>query len=165
MVNFLSNWFGKKDSAVEASKIEKARNYFKWNCNPKYRLIGKINGLAEDARRTRFHLVKRAKADKPVYLLAARKQAVSTDIRHHLLAYAFLRGTPYLALEPRCRPDNLPQMKKILQVIEAHMPPAVLNEKSLEQWLRGETVQEVWEQIKYPKANKSFWQKCKQLFN
>lgn len=136
MVNFIKSLFGKKDSAVEASKIEKARNYFKWNCNPKYRLIGKINGLAEDVRRTRFHLVKRAKADKPVYLLAARKQAVSTDIRHHLLAYALMRGTPYRQLERKC--NQKPSAQQILEIIQFHGPIFSWTLEQVEQWLDQE---------------------------
>src|SRR5271170_6090291 len=118
MVNFLRRLFGDKSSAVEASKIGKPDNYFRWNRNSKYRLIGKINGLAEDVRRTRFHLVKRAKADKPVYVLAARKQAVGRDIRHHLLAYALMRGTPYRQLERKCH--QKPSASQILGIIQFH---------------------------------------------
>jgi hypothetical protein len=139
-------------------------NLFRYRPFTKYLLVGKINGLANQSKQAR-RIINNATEERTVWHQAYRKHVVGIDIRHHLLAYAFLRGTPYAALEPRCRIDNLPQVKKILQVIEAHMPPAVLNEKSMEQWLRGEEVQEVWEQIKYPKANTSFWQKCKQLFN
>lgn len=136
MVNFIKSLFGKKDSAVEASKIKKADNYFRWNCNSKYRLIGKINGLAEDVRRTRFHLVKRAKADKPVWILAARKQAVGADIRHHLLAYALMRGTPYCQLERKCH--QKPSAQKILDIILLHGVIFSWTVEQVERWLDGE---------------------------
>jgi hypothetical protein len=140
-------------------------NLLRYRPFTKYLLVGKINGLASQSKQAR-RIINSAKEDKTIWYQAYREYVVGIDTRHHLLAYAFLRGTPYAALEPRCRPDNQPQAKKILQVIEAHMPPAVLNQKSVEQWLQGEQVQEVWEQIKFPKSpTKSFWNKLSQLFN
>jgi len=90
---------------------------------------------------------------------------VGIDIRHHLLAYALLRGTPYAALEPRCRLDNLPQAKSILQIIQAHMPGHLLNEESVKQWFRGEEVQECYLQKSSSSPPKGFWKKLSQLFN
>ena len=95
-------------------------NFFSWNGNTKFRLVGKINGLAEEVKRTRFNLVERAKAEKPVTILADRKRAVGDDIRHHLLAYAFMRGTSYHQLERKCRNDNKPSAQRIFDIIKLH---------------------------------------------
>lgn len=134
MVNFLKKLFSsRRDSAIEASKIGKADSYFRWNRNSKHRLTGKINGLAEDVRRTRFRLVERAKADKPVYLLAARKQAVGRDIRHHLLAYAFMRGTPYHQLERKC--NQKPSAREIWDIVQFHGPLFSWTQEQVQQWL------------------------------
>lgn len=113
-------------------------NFFKYNYTSKFRLIGKINGLADDARRTRFHLLERVKKEKPVYILAARKRAVSDDTRHHLLAYAFMRGTLYQQLECKTRKDNKPSAGKILDIVRMHAPSRVWRIEDIQQWLSSE---------------------------
>lgn len=115
-------------------------NFFKYNRDSKYRLIGKINGLAADVRRARFHLVKRAKEDKPTWMLANRKRSVGIDIRHHLLAYAFMRGTPYHQLERKCR--HKPTTTMIWEIVQYH---TVYNDgwtlEKVQQWLDAPEVQ------------------------
>lgn len=114
-------------------------NFFRYNSASRYRLIGKINGLSEVVKRTRFRLVARAKAEKPVDILAVRKQRVSEDIRHHLLAYAYMRGTPYAQLERKCRKDNQPRAQKILDIIQMNLGfKASTTLSQVEQWLAGE---------------------------
>lgn len=110
-------------------------NFLKNNFTSRYRLIGKINGMATDARKTRFRLVKKAKAEKSVNALAARKREVSKDIRHHLLAYAFMRGTPYAKLERKCREDNKPSAEKILDIVRMHYSFLTWRIEQVQEWL------------------------------
>ena len=87
----------------------------------KFVLIGKIKGLAQESKKTRARILK-AKKEEAVWNLASRKRIVGIDIRHHLLAYAFMRGTAYRAVERSCAKDNLPNAGKIFQIVEAHAP-------------------------------------------
>jgi hypothetical protein len=91
------------------------------NSNTKFILIGKINGLAAQAKKTR-NRIKTAKTEQRVWRLAYRKHVVGIDIRHHLLAYAFLRGTPYRKVESKCGEFNKPSADLIFKVIEQHAP-------------------------------------------
>jgi hypothetical protein len=94
------------------------------NTNTKFILIGKINGLAAQAKGT-SNRIRKAKAKKntsKLWRLAHRKHVVGIDIRHHLLAYAFLRGTPYRKLEAKCGEFNQPYASLIFKVIEQHAP-------------------------------------------
>ena len=86
----------------------------------KYCLIGKIKGLAVEAKRARNRLLK-SKSDSAISINMYNKLAVGADIRHHLLAYAFLRGTPYSVLEKKCRQDNKPNVKTILDIVLLHI--------------------------------------------
>ena len=112
-------------------------NLFRYNSTPRFRLIGKINGLAEQARKTRSRLITRARQKKLTGLLTIRKLAISNDIRHHLLAYAFMRGTPYAALERKCREDNKPSAQKILEIVQGHQLWKSVDEKKITDWLAG----------------------------
>ncbi len=42
-----------------------------------------------------------------------RKRDVGGEQRHSLLAYGFLRGRPYVAMEKRCRFDNHPDFARV----------------------------------------------------
>lgn len=120
--------------------------------NSKFLLIGKIKGLANEARRARISIDKHAakKNDKGVWASAYRKYVIGIDTRHHLLAYAFLRGTPYLTVEKKCATE--PTASLIYKVVEAHAPSYVLDDRgrwgqsyhvtedSVKQWLKGEKV-------------------------
>lgn len=87
----------------------------------KFVLIGKIKGLAQESKKTRSRILK-AKKEEAVWNLASRKRVVGIDIRHHLLAYAFLQGRSYRSVERNCAEDNLPNASKIFQIVEAHAP-------------------------------------------
>lgn len=87
----------------------------------KFVLIGKIKGLASESKKTRGRILK-AKKEEAVWNLASRKRVVGIDIRHHLLAYAFLRGTDYRSVERNCAKDNLPRADLIFKIVEAHAP-------------------------------------------
>jgi hypothetical protein len=113
----------------------------------KFLLIGKINGLSTEVKRARTCL-RNAKKQEYTWTFAYRKRVVGIDIRHHLLAYAFLRGVPYRLLEANCREDNKPSIKSIFQIVEAHAPkwipydkftktggPYSVKEEDIIQWL------------------------------
>jgi hypothetical protein len=116
------------------------KNLFKYNSVSRYRLIGKINGLADLVKRTHSRLVVRAGQKKPISSLMGRKLAVSVDIRHHLLAYAFMKGVPYVKLEAKCREDNKPSVDKILEIINSHVlwrSAFPIDAKNVSDWLAG----------------------------
>lgn len=87
----------------------------------KFILIGKIKGLAGESKKARARIMK-AKKKEAVWNLASRKRVVGIDIRHHLLAYGFLRGVSYHSIESKCAKDNLPNAGKIFDIIAAHAP-------------------------------------------
>lgn len=89
----------------------------------KFILIGKIKGLALESKRARAGILK-TKKEEAAYNLAARKQLIGIDIRHHLLAYGFLRGIPYQKLERHCGEFNKPKALAIFDVIGSHAPRA-----------------------------------------
>lgn len=95
-------------------------NVLKQN-NYKFTLIGKIKGLSSESRKAR-NLILKSNFDPKKWELAYRKYIVGIDIRHHLLAYAFLKGKPYSKLEQNCRQDNKPSIELIFKIIEAHAP-------------------------------------------
>jgi len=87
----------------------------------KFILIGKINGLANESKKARLRIHK-AKDEKEVWPLAHRKYVIGVSARHHLLAYAFLRGIPYRKVEAKCAEFNQPSAAEIFKVVEAHAP-------------------------------------------
>jgi hypothetical protein len=96
------------------------KNALKHNFS-KFILIGKIKGLADESKKARTRILK-AKKEEAVWNLAYRKHVVGIDIRHHLLAYAFLQGRSYRSVERNCAKDNLPKPDLIFKIIEAHAP-------------------------------------------
>lgn len=118
---------------------KKYRNVLLHNSS-KYCLIGKINGLSLEAKKARKKFLKNTK--KNGYCVW-RKLVIGKDIRHHLLAYAFMRGLPYSAVEPKCREDNSPKVKDILNITLAHIcsyEHYQWTEDRVIKWLRGEKV-------------------------
>lgn len=108
--------------------------------NSKFCLIGKIKGLAAESKRTRQHLLK-SKSEQSLWRLSCRKYMVGLDIRHHLLAYAFLRGTPYHKLEKTC--NSKPDTDIILKIVIAHGAPYIWHNTSgviekINIWIKGE---------------------------
>lgn len=95
----------------------------------KFVLIGKISGLASQTKRAR-NLIVKAKTQKAISDLMFRKYTVGIDVRHHLLAYAFLRGVPYKSVEKTCAENNKPLAKLILKLIEDHAPTWVRSDLS-----------------------------------
>ena len=113
--------------------------------NIRYRLVAKINGLADTSQRLRAQ-IKKTKKNEKVWSLCSTKRNVGEDSRCHLLAYACLRNVPYRVLEPRCREGNKPSARLILQIIEAHsvnyfsnVPvPGIWTLEKIEAWLKNE---------------------------
>lgn len=105
----------------------------------KFCLIGKIKGLAVESKRARNRLLK-STSDKAICRLAYRKRIVGIDVRHHLLAYAFLRGESYSSLEKKCRSDNKPKASLILEIAKQHVPYFSGSLENVEQWLTGEVI-------------------------
>ena len=66
----------------------------------------------------------------------AEKRSAGWPSRHALLAYAFARGVPYLALEARVREGNGPSVERV----EAWLREAgaVVEAGAVEAWIRGE---------------------------
>lgn len=89
--------------------------------NNKILLVGKIKGLSGESKHTRQLIIK-AKTDKKVWRHAYTKRVIGLDIRHHLLAYAFMRGDAYSALEKKCSDGHKPNANSILQIVLAHLP-------------------------------------------
>jgi hypothetical protein len=95
-------------------------NVLKHN-DSKFCLIGKIKGLAIESKKARSRILK-AKTERAVWNLADRKRVIGYDVRHHLLAYAFLRGETYHTLEKKCRPEHKPSAEAIFKIVCAHVP-------------------------------------------
>jgi len=87
----------------------------------KISLIGKIKGLAMQSKSARTRVC-RSRSHEQACSRAYTKYIVGLDVRHHLLAYAFLRGTPYKVLEPRCGEGHAPNPASILKIVHAHVP-------------------------------------------
>lgn len=66
-----------------------------------------------------------------------RRDQVRHQARHVLLAYAFLRGVPYRALEPRCRPDNEPIPQHIVNALFAHRVSDWKSGAEVQAWLEA----------------------------
>lgn len=73
----------------------------------------KIKSLAAEAKIIRLEEERRK--DLQSLLAEHRRGIVRHEQRHTLLAYGFLRGTPYLAIEPKCheKPDGAKIWKMI----------------------------------------------------
>lgn len=88
--------------------------------NNRFILIGKINGLSEESKKARTR-IKKVEAEKK-WPIINRKRLIGVSTRHHLLAYAFLRGIPYHKLEAKCADGNAPNSHEIFKVVETHAP-------------------------------------------
>lgn len=113
--------------------------------NSKILLIGKIKGLAEEAKHTRKLLLKNRHKEfngvPLVNMYAITKNIIGEEIRHHLLAYAFMRGESYHKLEKKCRDDNRPDPSLIHKIVLVQDTPFTqLMDHSLEDimsWIKG----------------------------
>lgn len=101
------------------------------DCRNRICLIGKIKGLSEES--------KRANKKFNIYI----KNYIGSNIRHHLLAYAILKGSEYKSLERTCRENNKPNSKLVLEILNSHLYEYQKNKvwtiEKINQWLSGET--------------------------
>lgn len=86
----------------------------------KHCLIGKINGLAEQVKRTRVLIVK-GRTEIYKNEVAMTKRFIGSEARHHLLAYAFMKHIPYSSIEKKCASGNKPDAVRILEIVHSHM--------------------------------------------
>jgi hypothetical protein len=95
------------------------------NNTERNRFVGKIKGLAEQTRLARkcIAVAAKAKKEKAVWSFTDTKRGLGVDARHHLLAYGFFRGVPYLKMERACRDDNRPNAQAILNILAVHVHP------------------------------------------
>jgi len=118
----------------------KYRNVLK-NNDSKFRLIGKINGLSNEVKRARRKIFSTDNVTRRCRA-AYRKRILGVDVRHHLLAYAFLRGKPYSQIERSCREDNKPSVELIVRAAIAHDSfysiSALVKPENVAAWLKGE---------------------------
>lgn len=119
------------------------------NYTENFCLIGKIKGLAEQSRLARKCIAEAAKAKKEsaVWDFVSTKRCIGSDARHHLLAYGFVKGTPYRMMESKCRDDNRPSARIIRLILAVNTWPSILDYKypveKIEAWLKDETHQPV----------------------
>lgn len=121
-------------------KIE-LKNYLSKN-EVKYCLIGKIKGLAQENKRANQLIKNKKYREGKAWILYRRTEALGISTRYHLLAYAYLTGTYYSALEAKCREDNKPKAGKIFEIVKSHLSEYSLSynkisEESITKWLEN----------------------------
>lgn len=99
----------------------------------KFVLIGKIKGLAIESKRARNKLLKSKTIIKRQYFTNI-KDYIGDSARHHLLAYAYMRGDNYFSIEKNCRANNKPNPDYLLKIIKQHSN-AECNLESINSWL------------------------------
>lgn len=112
----------------------------KLSSNFRYCLVGRINGLADQVKKSRSYMMK-CKTELSLNAAADIKRFLGNVARHQLLAYAFLNGTPYNKVERKCREDNKPNVQAILRNVLSHV--YMYEEKKytadiIKAWLLGE---------------------------
>lgn len=76
----------------------------------------KLKSLAAEARIIRLEEKRTRDPALRAGLGCHRVTIVRSEARHTLLAYGFIRGRPYEAMEPKCRkPVNWDKVKKMVQ--------------------------------------------------
>ena len=83
-------------------------------------LRAKIRGFHMEATKLSKH-ISRAKGDRRT-ALRLTKHELGNFTREHLIAYGLLRGIAYSTIEPYCRKGNVPNAKRILEIIHSHLP-------------------------------------------
>jgi len=61
------------------------------------------------------------------------------EIRHHLLAYGFIRNVPYKNIERKCGEDNHPSFRKISDIASTYSDRG-FTQAMVEDWLSGESL-------------------------
>jgi len=108
----------------------------------KYCLVGTINGLAEEVKRSRARISK-GRTDIYRNAEAETKKFIGSEARHHLLAYAILNGTPYALIEKKCAEGNKPDPNQILDIMHRYIYSFEKKRYTVDTvnaWLKGEEV-------------------------
>lgn len=66
------------------------------------------------------------------HLLKEKKNELGRTTRHHLAAYALMRGIPFSRLEVRCQEGNYLDPNKVLQILLEHEPYRTIEYNSRE---------------------------------
>jgi hypothetical protein len=115
-------------------------NYLKFFTGYKYLIIGKIKGLAEESRRLRASILKSKKLPTHQAHLMSADKFLKSHIRHHLLAYAYLRGISYSKIELKCAPNNQPNPDHLVKIIKSCLPhynDCYFTIENIKNWLKG----------------------------
>lgn len=105
----------------------------------RYCLVGKIKGLETEVRRSRDRIfIKESECYRNE--TAMTKRFIGNDVRHHLLAYAFMKGVPYNVLEKKCSTEKKPDVGLLLLIIHSHLYTylrAKVTIDHIKAWLEG----------------------------
>ena len=100
-------------------------------------LVGSIKGLASESKLIR-HRLHSSKSDERKNSFAESRKFLGLHTRHHLLAYAYLKGIPYFKIESKCREDNKPDAKLICNILAMYLYYP-LDPETVKKWLeKGE---------------------------
>ena len=109
-----------------------------WFDNCKFCLIGKIKGLSLESRKIRSRIDKSKKIEYKVRLITL-KNDIGKYSRHHLLAYAFLRGKLYISVEKKCQVKPNPEL--IFEIVHSSIhsfQKRIFTIDTINSWLKGE---------------------------
>ena len=109
-----------------------------WFDDCKFCLIGKIKGLSLESIQIRSRINKSTKTEFK-NKLSTLKNSIGHYSRHHLLAYAFLRGKLYKSVEIKCQVKPNPEL--ILEIVNSNIcswQRSKFNIDIINTWLKGE---------------------------
>lgn len=101
----------------------------------------KVKSLAAEARIIRLEERRAGHGDLRNRLAVHRRWHVRFEARHSLLAYGYLRGIPYVAMERTTREDNSPDWDHVEQMVKRFGPPK--HNTSFEGWKKYEQAESV----------------------
>jgi len=92
---------------------------------PDFRVALKVKAksLADEAKIIRKEEGRAKSWYDMIQLKEHRRTVVRYEARSALLAYGFLRGTPYRTMEPSTKPGNEPDWKRVRQLIHKYIVP------------------------------------------
>lgn len=76
----------------------------------------RIKELASEAKHIR-HEERQVSGMEKWRLQHHRKTIVRSAARRYLLAYGYMRSTPYRVIEQKCDPDNVPSWKEVAKIV------------------------------------------------
>jgi hypothetical protein len=79
-------------------------------------IVAKVKGFAEEAKLNRLRKKIAARKEKPLTYYQLVENSLGYDARHHLIAYAFIKGIPYKKVEGKC--TLAPDVKKLVAIVK-----------------------------------------------